>query len=129
MKTLVFLGTGRYTKTPVLVDYAKNTIELLERTHSAINEVYIAKEDMLVSYKKNGKDTTVKANKGDVIVTFYDENFIEYPVVVVKNADWKANMVSYLKKQEAEKSKNLVQAQYSDCGDCECGSICKQCDC
>lgn len=125
MKTLVFLGTGRYTKTPVLVDYAKNTIELLERTRSAINEVYIAKEDMLVSYKKNGKDTTVKANKGDVIVTFYDEDFIEYPVVVVKNADWKANMVSYLKKQEAEKSKNLVQAQYSDCE--TCGDSCRGC--
>ena len=125
MKTLVFLGTGRYTKTPVLVDYAKNTIEVLERTRSAINEVYIAKEDMLVSYKKNGKDTTVKANKGDIIVTFYSEDFIEYPVVVVKNADWKANMVSYFKKQEAEKAKDLIQAQYSDC---ECGDTCKQ-DC
>ena len=122
MKTLVFLGTGRYTKIPVLVDYAKNTIEVLERTSSAINEVYIAKEDMLVSYKKNGKDTTVKANKGDIIVTFYNEDFIEYPVVVVKNADWKANMVSYLKKQEAEKSKDLIQALYSDC---ECGDTCK----
>ena len=118
MKTLVFIGNGRKTKTPVLVDYAKNTIEVLERTRSAINEVYIAKEDILVSYKKNGKDTIVKANKGDIIVTFYDEDFIEYPVVVVKNADWKANMVSYLKKQEAEKSKNLVQAQYSDCEKC-----------
>lgn len=120
MKTLVFLGTGRYTKTPVLVDYDKNTIESYERIRSAIDEIYIAKEDMLVGYKKNGKDITVKANKGDIIIAFYDEDFIEYPVVVVKNADWKANMVSYLKKLEAEKSKNLVQAQYSDCEPCEC---------
>ena len=120
MKTLVFLGTGRYAKTPVLVDYDKNTIESYERIRSAIDEIYIAKEDMLVGYKKNGKDITVKANKGDIIIAFYDEDFIEYPVVVVKNADWKANMVSYLKKLEAEKSKNLVQAQYSDCEQCEC---------
>lgn len=120
MKTLVFLGTGRYAKTPVLVDYDKNTIESYERIRSAIDEIYIAKEDMLVGYKKNGKDITVKANKGDIIIAFYDEDFIEYPVVVVKNADWKANMVSYLKKLEAEKSKNLVQAQYSDCEPCEC---------
>lgn len=120
MKTLVFLGTGRYAKTPVLVDYDKNTIELYERIRSAIDEIYIAKEDMLVGYKKNGKDITVKANKGDIIIAFYDEDFIEYPVVVVKNADWKANMVSYLKKLEAEKSKNLVQAQYSDCETCTC---------
>lgn len=120
MKTLVFLGTGRYAKTPVLVDYDKNTIESYERTRSAIDEIYIAKEDMLVGYKKNGKDITVKANKGDIIIAFYDEDFIEYPVVVVKNADWKANMVSYLKKLEAEKSKNLVQAQYSDCETCTC---------
>ena len=125
MKTLVFLGTGRYTKTPVLVDYANNTIESYERIRSAIDNVYVAKEDMLVGYKKNGKDVTVKANKGDIIITFYSEDFIEYPIVVVKNADWKANMVSYFKKQEAEKAKDLVQAQYSDC---ECGSICKQ-DC
>lgn len=120
MKTLVFLGTGRYAKTPVLVDYDKNTIESYERIRSAIDEIYIAKEDMLVGYKKNGKDITVKANKGDIIIAFYDEDFIEYPVVVVKNADWKANMVSYLKKLEAEKSKNLVQAQYSDCESCTC---------
>ncbi len=115
MKTLVFLGTGRYAKTPVLVDYTNNTIESYERIRSAIDDIYIAKEDMLVGYKKNGKNVTLKANKGDIIVTFYDEDFIENPVVIVKNADWKANMVSYLKKQEAEKSKNLVQAEYSDC--------------
>lgn len=115
MKTLVFLGTGRYAKTPVLVDYANNTIESYERTRSAIDDIYVAKEDMLVGYKKNGKDVTVKANKGDIIVMFYNEDFIEYPVVVVKNADWKANMISYFKKQEAEKAKNLVQAEYTDC--------------
>ena len=115
MKTLVFLGTGRYAKTPVLVDYANNTIESYERTRSAIDDIYVAKEDILVGYKKNGKDVTVKANKGDIIVMFYNEDFIEYPVVVVKNADWKANMLSYFKKQEAEKAKNLVQAQFTDC--------------
>lgn len=118
MKTLTFLVTGRYAKTPVLVDYTKNTIEPYERIRSAIDEIYIAKEDMLVSYKKNGKNVTVKADKGDIIISFYNEDHIEYPVVVIKNADWKANMVSYLKKQEAEKSKNLVQAQYSDCETC-----------
>lgn len=123
MKTLVFLGTGRYAKTPVLVDYANNTIESYERTRSAIDDIYVAKEDMLVGYKKNGKDVTVKANKGDIIVTFYNEDFIEYPVVVVKNADWKANMLSYFKKQEAEKAKNLVQAEYTDCEKC-CDSCC-----
>lgn len=125
MKTLVFLGTGRYAKTPVLVDYANNTIESYERTRSAIDDIYVAKEDMLVGYKKNGKDVTVKANKGDIIVTFYNEDFIEYPVVVVKNADWKANMLSYFKKQEAEKAKNLVQAEYTDCEKC-CDS-CRGC--
>lgn len=125
MKTLVFLGTGRYAKTPVLVDYANNTIESYERTRSAIDDIYVAKEDMLVGYKKNGKDVTVKANKGDIIVTFYNEDFIEYPVVVVKNADWKANMLSYFKKQEAEKAKNLVQAEYTDCEKC-CNS-CRGC--
>lgn len=123
MKTLVFLGTGRYAKTPVLVDYANNTIESYERTRSAIDDIYVAKEDMLVGYKKNGKDVTVKANKGDIIVTFYNEDFIEYPVVVVKNADWKANILSYFKKQEAEKAKNLVQAEYTDCEKC-CNSCC-----
>ena len=125
MKTLVFLGTGRYAKTPVLVDYANNTIESYERTRSAIDDIYVAKEDMLVGYKKNGKDVTIKANKGDIIVTFYNEDFIEYPVVVVKNADWKANMLSYFKKQEAEKAKNLVQAEYTDCEKC-CDS-CRGC--
>ena len=68
MKTLTFLVTGRYAKTPVLVDYAKNTIEPYERIRSAIDEIYIAKEDMLVSYKKNGKNVTAKAEKRNTII-------------------------------------------------------------
>lgn len=113
MKTLSFIGTGRYAKRPVFVDFNKQTIDTITPFRCGIDECYIAPEDLEIRYRKNGKDIVLKADKGDIIMTFYDEDWITYPVVVIKNRDWKENVLNYIKKQEAKKSADLVEASYS----------------
>lgn len=123
MKTLVFVTHGRYRKNPTIIDFDKHTVDALDTCRTGIDDIYVAPEDLEVRFKKNGKDTIIKANKGDVIITFYPEDWIKNPVVVVKNSDWKENIIEGLKKKEAEKAKDLIQASFTSCGDCEscCG--------
>lgn len=125
MKTLSFIGTGRYFNRPVLIDFNKQTVETIDSTRCGMNECYIVPEDLEVRYKKDGKYIVTKANKGDIIVTFYREEWIINPVIVVKNKEWKENILAYIKRQEARKSAELVEANYSSCCDkCNC-----DCDC
>ena len=118
MKTLVFVTHGRYHKNPTIIDFDKHTVNALETLRSGIDDIYIAPEDLEVRFKKDGKDTIIKANKGDVIITFYPEDWVKNPVIVVKNSDWKENIIEHAKQMEADKAKSLIQATFSDCGDC-----------
>ena len=118
MKTLVFVTHGRYHKNPTIIDFDKHTVNALETLRSGIDDIYIAPEDLEVRFKKDGKDTIIKANKGDVIITFYPEDWIKNPVIVVKNSDWKENIIEHSKQIEADKAKNLIQATFSDCKCC-----------
>lgn len=127
MKTLVFVTYSRYHKNPTIIDFDKHTVDALEACRSGIDDIYIAPEDLEVRFKKDGKDTIIKANKGDVIITFYPEDWVKNPVIVVKNSDWKENIIEHFKKIEADKAKNLIQATFSKCEDCY--PKCKDCCC
>lgn len=119
MKTLNFIGTGIYAQKPVLVDFEKHTVDSLDACRMAVNDIYIAPEDVEIRYKKNGRDVVIKAEKGDIIVTFYREDWIVYPVAVIKNKDWKTNVLSWIKKNEAKKSNDFVDAKYDTCESCD----------
>lgn len=125
MKTLNFIGTGIYAQKPILVDFEKHTVDSLDACRMAVNDIYIAPEDVEIRYKKDGRDVVIKAEKGDIIVTFYREEWIVYPVAVIKNKDWKANVLGWIKKNEAKKSNDFVDAKYDACDSCETCSICK----
>ena len=118
MKTLVFVTHGRYHKNPTIIDFDKHTVNALETLRSGIDDIYIAPEDLEVRFKKDGKDTIIKANKGDVIITFYPEDWVKNPVIVVKNYDWNENISEHAKQMEANKAKDLIQSTFSDCDNC-----------
>lgn len=124
MKTLIFVTQGRYRRNPTIIDFDKHTVDSLETCRSGIDDIYIAPEDLEVRFKKDGKDTIIKANKGDVIITFYPEDWVKNPVIVVKNSDWKENVIEYAKQIEANKAKDLIQAAFDKCEDC-----CPSCEC
>ena len=126
MKTLSFIETGRYNNRPVLIDFNKQTVDTIDSIRCGISDCYIVPEDLEVRYKKDGKYIVTKASKGDVIVTFYREEWVINPVVVVKNKEWKENILAYIKREEARKNDAVIDATYSicrkscDCDCCEC---------
>lgn len=121
MKTLSFIETGRYNNRPVLIDFNKQTVDMIDSIRCGISDCYIVPEDLEVRYKKDGKYIVTKASKGDVIVTFYREEWVINPVVVVKNKEWKENILAYIKREEARKNDAVIDATYSICKEpCEC---------
>ena len=121
MKTLSFIETGRYNNRPVLIDFNKQTVDMIDSIRCGISDCYIVPEDLEVRYKKDGKYIVTKASKGDVIVTFYREEWVINPVVVVKNKEWKENILAYIKREEARKNDAVIDATYSICrNSCSC---------
>lgn len=127
MKTLTFVSTGRYHRNPTIIDFDKHIVEPLDRLRIGIDDIYVAPEPLEVRYKKDGRDIVLKADKGDIIIVFYTEEWVVNPIVVVKNKDWKTNIVEYIKKQEADKAKELVNASYCSCDGCDCKCCCESC--
>lgn len=121
MKTLIFnLRNSRYYRDPMLVDFDKHEAESIDRSYCGFDDIYIASEDIEVRYKDIKGNTIVKkADKGDIIVVFYVESFIKNPIIVVKNKEWKENILGRIKELEAEKVKNLVDAHYSNDQSCD----------
>lgn len=119
MKTLNFIsGSYRSLGKPVIVDFNKNDITQLDNVPSDVDYVFVAPEDIEIRYKIGTKTHVLNANKGDIIVTFYEENYIKNRVVVIKNKEWKENIVSIIAENAARQAKEEKAA--SMCCDCEC---------
>lgn len=123
MKTLNFMS-NQYKSfgKPVIVDFNKNDVTLLENTPSNIDYMFVAPEDIEVRYKVGTKTHVLNANKGDIIVSFYKDDCIKNPIIVVKNKEWKANIASMLAEEAANRVKNEKMAN-ACCDNCECVNI------
>lgn len=118
MKTLNFIPNkyGSFGK-PVIVDFNKNDLTLLENTPSDIDYMFIAPEDIEVRYKVGTKTHVLNANKGDIIIAFYKRDYIKNQIIIVKNKEWKANVASMLAEEAANRVRDEKMANmcYDDC--------------
>lgn len=117
MKTLNFIS-NQYNSfgKPVIVDFNKNDLTLLDNTPSDMDYMYVAPEDVEVRYKVGTKTHVLNANKGDIIIAFYKRDYIKNPIIVVKNKEWKANVASFLAEEAADQAKSEKMANM--CCDC-----------
>ena len=119
MKTLNFIyNQYRSFGKPVIIDFNKNDVTLLDNIPLNIDYLFVAPEDIEVRYKVGTKTHVLNANKGDIIVSFYKNDCIKNPVIVVKNKEWKANIVSMLAEEAANQVRDEKMANM--CRDCEC---------
>ena len=111
----------------VIVDHSTNTVKGLKPIRSDIDRIYSAPEDMQICYTNNNNErVTLEAKKGDIIVTFYDYDYIVNKVIVVKNTKWKENLISKQCDEENQQNK-LVKMSFlrnrrdicEDCDKCE----------
>lgn len=115
----------------VIVDHSTNTVKGLKPIRSDIDYIYSAPEDMQICYTNNNNErVTLEAKKGDIIVTFYDYDYIVNKVVVVKNTKWKENLISKQCDEENQQNKlvkmSFLRSRRDICEDCD---ECKISDC
>lgn len=108
----------------VIVDHSTNTVKGLKSIRSDIDRIYSAPEDMQICYTNNNNErVTLEAKKGDIIVTFYDYDYIVNKVVVVKNTKWKENLISKQCDEENQQNKlvkmSFLRSRRDICEDCD----------
>lgn len=124
MKTLYFADTNSWRGNVSLVDFKTETVYDFESISARceINHMYVADEDMNVSYKENGQTIVKKAKKGDVIIWFHKRSWTKHPVVIIRNAEWIENMKEWKIEEAKNKAESQARFECSDC--CDCATCC-----
>ena len=96
MNTLYITNTGK-----VLLD-ADGNIMPYETDIESIRNISMLTEDTKVVYKYGKIDEEIEAKAGDIVITFYRDEF-PHPVIVVKSDEWKENLKDYRDKEQKQK--------------------------
>ena len=101
------------------VDFDTNEVSHIPSAREAIQRIYVAPEPMHVVYQSGDRKEEADVEKDDVIVTFYTDEF-DKRMIVVKSAEWTANITAYEKRMEDAKAKHEESCMDPDCCDqCE----------
>lgn len=98
------------------IDFDNKSAEILASDREGINSIYLIDEPTkLIIKDKDGSEREENIDAGDIVITFYDSDFPNNPVVV-KSAKWAENIKTFRKIQaEARVSnldaKNVVEAE------------------
>ena len=117
MKTLYFTQDGNQAYcNKVLVDFSNNKVTSypIDEERWNIKSCFATDEDVEIRYDYKGKTSVKKAQKGDIIVIFDDYNILD-PIIVIKNTEWKNNIVNKKAIREADRAKDTVNAEYGHC--------------
>ncbi len=120
MKTIIFPNNGndRYMSTPIIMDLGTLEVKDLRSASTNIDRIFIVPEDCEIRYYKDNKPVLLKAEKGDLVLSFYKKDFLKHYVIVVKNKEFKENV----KANELNVAMNQLRVESccSDRCDCEC---------
>lgn len=110
MNTLYITGTGK-----VLLDENNNVLPY-DSDIESIRNISMLAEDTKVVYKSGEIDETIDAKAGDIVITFYRDEF-PHPVIVVKSDTWRENLEDYRAKEQKRKEEWAAKQAESPCCD------------
>lgn len=119
MKTLYIDNTsGRYSSCSAYIVDAQNNIKKYDDFSPNIKRMFVADDDMEIRTIPTKRNQTVfKASKGDIILTFYNQDSDK--IAIVKNKEWKDMITDELAKQAEIQARLETEAKYSDCVNCD----------
>ena len=98
-----------------------DNVDCADYVRTAIDWVYQVDNDGTLTYKPrrvDQEDYTIDVKKGDLVIQFYQEDGIKYPVVVLNDQKFIENVKGI---QEVA----LARAKKQDCAECgDCDSAC-----
>lgn len=100
----------------IVVDTENNTVDRMSCERTAIDDLYRVKEPMHVVYQRGEYKKEADVVPGDLIVTFYDNDFL-HKMIVVKSSDWTEMLDAYEKQQQEEKEKWAAEKKLKDLAD------------
>ena len=115
MNTLYISRTGR-----IMLD-KNNNPKPFDRSRASIDDVFFIKEDTKVVFDRGEYKAELEAKAGDIVVTFYEEQFPN-KVIVVNNEQWKENLEAYEVWEQDAKLK-WAEKKSDPC----CENCCKSC--
>lgn len=99
MKTL-YISRG----SNIIIDTENNTANRTEACRQGIDNLFLAEEPMHVVYGYGEFQKECDVEKGDIIVTFYNDSF-KNRMIIVKNEEWVENLVEAKKAEQEEKER------------------------
>lgn len=103
-------------KTPVFVDTDEMKFVALPESVRAVDSVYVIPEDVDVHWESQLCDPIdTKANKGDILITFYDRD-LGRDFVIVKSEDW-GKMLDNANKALQKRKEEWASKKSEVCGD------------
>ena len=115
MNTLYISRTGR-----IMLD-ENNNPKPFDRSRASIDDIFFIKEDTKVVFERGEYKAELEAKAGDIVVTFYEEQFPNR-VIVVNNEQWKENLEAY-KVREQKQKEEWAEKKSDPC----CENCCKGC--
>lgn len=100
----------------IVVDTENNTVDRISCDRTAIDDLYRVKEPMHVIYQRGEYKREADVVPGDLIITFYENDFL-HQMIVVKNSDWAETLDAYEKQQQEEKERWAAEQKAKDLGD------------
>lgn len=109
-----------YNTKGIIVDNERNEAKDPKMVRSHIRDMYVAEEPLEIrSMTQNGKQIVTKADKGDIILTFYNYNNDDFNTpIVIKNAEWKKRVHAEIAREAAKEEEYRVKANLSEA--CKC---------
>lgn len=95
----------------------EDNVDCADYVRTAIDWVYQVDDDGTLTYKPrkvDQEDYTIDVKKGDLVVQFYQEEGIKYPVVVLNDQKFIENV-----KGIKEAALARTKAKCADCEDCD----------
>ena len=92
------------------VDFDNQTVDPIINVRCAVDKVYLVKENEQVIIKnRDGSTTETTVEPGDILVTFYEDDF-PHRFIVVKSKEWAENIKTYESRAQ-ERIANAKEAQ------------------
>lgn len=110
MNTLYITATGK-----VLLN-EQGDILPFDTDIESIRSLSLLTEDTKVIYKCGEIDDVIEAKAGDIVITFFNQDF-PHPAIVVHNDMWKENLEDYRDKEQKRKEEWAAKRAESPCCD------------
>lgn len=88
----------------ILINPDDNTADKIESSPVSIDRVYLIEEPTHIVYGYGETHIEADADKGDLVVVFYNREF-DNRMIVVKNEQWTENIVEFYRKEQEEKER------------------------